>query len=89
MVVALVVAFVVLLLLGLPISYVLAGAGLLAVLVHGKLNLTIVAGKMFEALAQAKVNIEMISTSEIKISVILRLDKGESALRALHAAFLE
>jgi C4-dicarboxylate transporter DctM subunit len=35
---------------GLPIGYVLAGAGLAAVLVHGNLNLTIVAGKMFEGL---------------------------------------
>ncbi|MBI5445368.1 MAG: TRAP transporter large permease [Deltaproteobacteria bacterium] len=50
MVLTLVVAFVGLLLLGLPISYVLAGAGLAAVLVQGKLNLTIVAGKMFEGL---------------------------------------
>lgn len=50
MVLALIVAFGALLLLGLPISYVLAGAGLAAVLVQGKLNLTIVAGKMFEGL---------------------------------------
>jgi C4-dicarboxylate transporter DctM subunit len=49
-VLTLVATFVVLLLFGLPISYVLAGAGLAAVLVQGKLNLTIVAGKMFEGL---------------------------------------
>ncbi len=50
MVLALIVAFFALLMLGLPIAYALAGAGLAAVLVQGKLNLTIVAGKMFEGL---------------------------------------
>ncbi len=50
MIVPLVLAFFGLLALGLPIAYTLAGAGLLAVLVQGKLNLTIVAGKMFEGL---------------------------------------
>jgi aspartate kinase len=47
-----------------------------------------VAGKMFETLAHEGVNIEMISTSEIKISVVIRLDKGEAAMKAMHAAFL-
>ena len=47
-----------------------------------------VAAKMFEALANEAVNIEMISTSEIKISVLVELSKGEQALRAVHAAFL-
>lgn len=47
-----------------------------------------VAGKMFEALANEGVNIDMISTSEIKISVVIDLAKAESALRAVHAAFL-
>jgi len=46
-----------------------------------------VAAKMFEALAQANVNIQMISTSEIKISVVTDLDKDEAAMRAVHAAF--
>src|SRR5216117_3164518 len=41
-----------------------------------------VAGKMFETLAQEGVNIEMISTSEIKISVIVDLAKGEQAMKA-------
>lgn len=50
MVLVLIAAFVALLLLGLPIAYALAGAGLAAVLVQGKLNLTILAGKMFEGL---------------------------------------
>jgi len=47
-----------------------------------------VAGKMFETLAREGVNIEMISTSEIKISVVVDLAKGEQAMKAVHAAFL-
>jgi aspartate kinase len=47
-----------------------------------------VAAKMFETLASAGINIEMISTSEIKISVVVELDKGEEAVRAVHQAFL-
>jgi aspartate kinase len=48
-----------------------------------------VAGRMFESLANAGVNIDMISTSEIKISVVIHLEKGEAAIRAVHAAFLD
>lgn len=48
-----------------------------------------VAAKMFETLARENVNIEMISTSEIKISVVIGLDKSEQAMKAVHAAFLE
>src|SRR5580765_1385511 len=47
-----------------------------------------VAGKMFDTLAKEGVNIDMISTSEIKISVIVELAKGEHAMKAVHAAFL-
>lgn len=47
-----------------------------------------VAAKMFEALAEAGINIQMISTSEIKISVVIDLDKGEDATKRIHAAFL-
>jgi aspartate kinase len=47
-----------------------------------------VAGKMFETLANEGVNIEMISTSEIKISVVIDLAKGEQAMKAIHAAFI-
>lgn len=46
-----------------------------------------VAALMFGALADAGINIIMISTSEIKISVIVELEKADEALRALHAAF--
>src|SRR5712672_2182516 len=47
-----------------------------------------VAGKMFEILAREGVNIDMISTSEIKISVVVDLAKGEQAMKAVHMAFL-
>jgi aspartate kinase len=47
-----------------------------------------VAARMFEALAEADVNIDMISTSEIKVSVVIALDKGEAAMKAVHKAFL-
>jgi len=46
-----------------------------------------VAAKMFKCLAKNKINIEMISTSEIKISCVVRKDKGEKAVKALHKAF--
>jgi aspartate kinase len=47
-----------------------------------------VAGKMFETLAREGINIDMISTSEIKISVVIDLAKAEQGMRAVHAAFL-
>ena len=47
-----------------------------------------VAGKMFETLAKEGVNIEMISTSEIKISVVIDLAKAEQAMNAVHETFL-
>jgi len=46
-----------------------------------------VAATMFETLANAGVNIEMISTSSIRISCVVREDKLETAVRALHEAF--
>jgi len=48
-----------------------------------------VAAKMFQVLAQKGINIEMISTSEIKISVVVNEKHTESAVRALHEAFIE
>ena len=46
-----------------------------------------VAEKMFETLAKKNINIQVISTSEIKISVLIDLKKKNSALRALHSAY--
>ncbi len=53
----------------------------------GMAKQTGVARKMFRALADAKVNILMITTSEIKISVLVARDEAVSALRAVHQAF--
>ena len=46
-----------------------------------------IASKMFQALAEKGINIQMISTSEIKISVTIRKEFTELAVRTLHAAF--
>ena len=46
-----------------------------------------IAATMFKALADAGVNIQMISTSEIKISAVVAAEDGDKALRAVHDAF--
>ena len=46
-----------------------------------------VASKMFQALADGEINILMITTSEIKISVVIKRGEMEEAIRALHDAF--
>ncbi|QIR40806.1 aspartate kinase [Tolypothrix sp. PCC 7910] len=46
-----------------------------------------VAAKMFEALAQNQINIQMIATSEIKISCVVAQEQGSKALQVIHAAF--
>ncbi|MAC07918.1 MAG: aspartate kinase [SAR116 cluster bacterium] len=46
-----------------------------------------VAGTMFETLAERGINIEVISTSEIKISVLIASEYTELAVRSLHSAF--
>jgi aspartate kinase len=46
-----------------------------------------VASKMFSALAAEGINIHMISTSEIKISVVIDKSAAEKALRCVHRAF--
>ena len=48
-----------------------------------------VASKMFQVLADNAINIQMISTSEIKISVVIDEKYTELAVRALHEAFVE
>ena len=47
-----------------------------------------VAAKMFETLAQEGINIGMISTSEIKVSVVIGLGQADAAQRAVHRAFI-
>ena len=46
-----------------------------------------VAAKVFDTLAEAEINLEMISTSPIKISCVIRSDRVPDAVRALHTAF--
>ncbi|MBD2087763.1 aspartate kinase [Trichocoleus sp. ST-U3] len=46
-----------------------------------------VAAQMFEALSQHQINIQMITTSEIKISCVVAENQGVTALQAIHAAF--
>ena len=46
-----------------------------------------VAATVFQALADAGINIDLISTSEIKISVVIALDRADEAVRVVHAAF--
>lgn len=46
-----------------------------------------VAARAFEALAEEGINVQMVSTSEIKVSVVVAAKYGELALRALHDAF--
>lgn len=48
-----------------------------------------VASKMFEALYDANINIQMISTSEIKISVLIAADEADRAVKTVHDAFLD
>lgn len=48
-----------------------------------------VAAKMFESLFDARVNIQMISTSEIKISVLINIEDADKAVSAIHGAFFE
>ena len=47
------------------------------------------AALMFEALAAANVNIQMISTSEIKVSVLIAKEDADRAVAAVHKAFYE
>ncbi|MBM4380005.1 MAG: aspartate kinase, partial [Deltaproteobacteria bacterium] len=53
----------------------------------GMRNHSGVARKMFDVLARETINIQMISTSEIKVSCVIQADATEKAVRALHTAF--
>jgi aspartate kinase len=46
-----------------------------------------IAAQMFRALAEAGINIEMISTSEIRITCLVARDQVERGVRILHKAF--
>ncbi|GLJ76788.1 aspartate kinase [Leifsonia poae] len=61
--------------------------GKLALVGAGMRTNTGVSAKLFEALFDAGINIEMISTSEIRISVVTRADSVNEAARVVHSAF--
>ena len=46
-----------------------------------------VAARMFTCIGEKKINIDMISTSEIKISCVVRKNEGKKAVRAIHQEF--
>jgi aspartate kinase len=46
-----------------------------------------IAAKMFDALSTAGINIDMISTSTIRVSVVIAADRAEDAVRVIHDAF--
>jgi aspartate kinase len=45
------------------------------------------AAKMFDVLSKEKINIQMISTSEIKVSCVIKKEQGKKAVQLLHKAF--
>jgi len=53
----------------------------------GMRNHSGVAARMFEILGKEGINIQMISTSEIKVSCVVHAKFAELAVRALHSAF--
>src|SRR6185369_7108765 len=53
----------------------------------GMAKQTGVAQKMFRSLADAGINIQMITTSEIKISVLVSRERSQEALRIVHRSF--
>jgi len=55
----------------------------------GMANTPGVAAKMFEALYENDINMHMISTSEIKISVLVSQNKAERAMKAIHEKFIK
>ncbi len=55
----------------------------------GMINNPGVAAKMFEALYSAGININMISTSEIKVSVLVDLEDADRAVKAIHRRFYD
>ena len=61
--------------------------GKLALVGGGMRTNTGVSAKLFEALYEAGINIEMISTSEIRISVVTRASTVNEAMRVVHTAF--
>jgi len=64
-----------------------AGLGKVSVIGTGMLNAPGYAATMFQVLSEKGVNIQLIATSEIRITCIIEEDKVKEAVRALHRAF--
>jgi aspartate kinase len=64
-----------------------AGLAKVSVVGTGMLGTPGIAARMFRTLADAGINIDMISTSEIRITCIVERDEAERAVQALHSAF--
>ena len=72
----------------LGVAYVIGGQmGKVSIIGAGMKSYPGVAAKMFKTLADEGINIEMISTSSIKVSCVIERDRVEEAVRALHQAF--
>ena len=63
------------------------GLGKVSIVGAGMVSNPGVAARMFEALADNGINIQVISTSEIKVSCLIDLDSVPAAVRAIHDAF--
>ena len=63
------------------------GVGILSLVGAGMRNNPGVSAKLFEALATAGVSIDLITTSEIRISVVVNIDDLDVAVRVVHTAF--
>ena len=64
-----------------------AGVAKVSIVGTGMLGQPGIAARMFEALSAARINIEMISTSEIRITCIVARERAREAVRALHRAY--
>src|SRR6267154_968004 len=63
------------------------GIAKLSIVGTGMLGMPGIAGRMFRALADAGINIEMISTSEIRITCLVQRAQVSKGVRVLHKAF--
>lgn len=61
--------------------------GILSLIGAGMRSHPGVSAKLFESLANAGINIDMITTSEIRISVVVDVEELDDAVRAVHTAF--
>ena len=53
----------------------------------GMVNHAGIAAKMFQALADGNINIQMIATSEIKVSCVINREQAQQVVRLVHNAF--